>query len=1033
MDGEQNGTTSTATLPVLDSMDVAGSDNVGGFAQASTIVAEEGAAEYDIQKKLEKSKIKERLFRKPPAPMRVGRFVVLDKLGAGAMGEVYAAYDEQLDRKVALKLVRPELAAKSQKASQRLIREAKTQARLSHPNVVQVYEAGMFQGRVFLAMEFIRGQNLQEWLEDLTDAPASERWRLVCDKFIDAGKGLQAAHAAGLVHRDFKPGNVLVGGEDGRVCVADFGLARRVEDVRERGEPAEIDAREAATADPDRPVAAPVDRQVDGRGDRRAVVMPTDGGLATARGAIVGTPAYMAPEQFEGLPADARSDQYSFCVALYEALYGRRPHDADNFWDLRDSVLSDSAPALPRLSPVPTRVRRAIARGLQRKPDERFADMQGLLDALSGTGHRRRWLGLAAAGALAAVLVASVAVLSVGGERAQPCAGAGDSARALWDEDVAAGVEAAFAATGSPRQAGMFALVQRSIEAYLDGLANERMYTCEATHVRGEQSQELFTLTTLCIDRRQRHLEATLALFASADALTVEKAPQVLTGLPAVSVCREREALKLGTTEPDDPERAKLASDIRVQLDKAHVQWLSGHLKVAETMMQAQLARAEEIDHPPSYAEALFHLGALRLHDDSDADAVARAEANLLDAVDLAEAHRSDRLAGDIWLQLALLALRHHSDLARGHLYARRVMAAAERINSNWSRSQALQVRGSLFAYDREYVRAEEFLKRALEILPAETNAAIASALIWHDLGHALAQQHGKHEEAEQAYRLSIQLMTDRLGAGNLYVARAKLDYGILQHEAGHFDDARRLLREARGAFESLYGAAHRDVARCDVALANLEQEAGGLEAAEGHALRVRDTYGAIFSADDARHAKPEILLAIIQFRRNRFADAAASFERALQIQRRVLAPGDVLIAETLSNLGETLVQLERCDEALQHLVEADAIYQRNPQKYPLLGMWIPKNRGMAYLCLGEFHAAREMLEPTLARLRERAGDPLERAAVLWALARTRRQLGEWPDAETSALAEEARQIFLASGEAGAQTARDIATWLSSE
>ena len=218
---------------------------------------------------------------------RVDRYQILGAVGRGGMGEVYAAYHPDLDRKIALKVVH-EAGAESAERRARLLREARAIARLSHPNVVVVHDAGTVDGRVYIAMEFVEGETVDAWLR-----AGSRGWREVVDVFIAAARGLAAAHAAGIVHRDFKPQNVMIG-RDGTVRVMDFGLARLAE------EPPDC---------PDVGATGPATRPRDGDEDGRAV----------------GTPAYMAPEQFRGEAIDARADQFSFCVALHEALFGIRP------------------------------------------------------------------------------------------------------------------------------------------------------------------------------------------------------------------------------------------------------------------------------------------------------------------------------------------------------------------------------------------------------------------------------------------------------------------------------------------------------------------------------------------------------------------------------------------------------------------------------------------------------------------------------------------------------------------------------------
>jgi len=274
---------------------------------------------------------------------RVGRYLVLSSVGAGGMGVVFAAYDPQLDRKIALKLLRSGLAGSSKDARTRLRREAQAIAQLSHPNVVSVYDVGTTDdGDLYIAMEFVEGDTLTTWLKKYP-----RTWREIIDVFLQAARGLFSAHGVGLLHRDFKPDNVLVGG-DGRVRVTDFGLARSV-------------------LAPDEAVAA--------KPEMTALNI-----ALTATGTVLGTPRYMPPEQMTGPDLDARSDQFSFCVALYEALYGMHP--------LRDgtsmSMLEHGDRALPPPEglKIPPAIGRAVLRGLERDRARRFPSMGSLIDQL---------------------------------------------------------------------------------------------------------------------------------------------------------------------------------------------------------------------------------------------------------------------------------------------------------------------------------------------------------------------------------------------------------------------------------------------------------------------------------------------------------------------------------------------------------------------------------------------------------------------------------------------------------------------------
>ena len=310
-------------------------------------------------------------------PTHIGRFVVLRRIGEGGMGVVYSAYDNDLDRRIAIKLVHRNRARGDHQS--RVRREAQAMARLSHPNVVQVYEVGEYEDQVFVAMEFVTGPTLAEWTA--AQSPSQARWRAILDKYIEVGRGLAAAHAARLVHRDFKPANAIVG-DDGRVRVLDFGIARAAE-VGGSDSAAESEVVEMA-----------------GSLDRLSTTL-------TRTGALVGTPAYMSPEQFDRRSVDARSDQFSFCVALYEALYEERPFAGDTPATLMFAVISGDIRPAPARAEVPAWIREIVVRGLANKPDARWGSMTELLDALARDPERqrRRWQKTAAFGSIAMLAV----------------------------------------------------------------------------------------------------------------------------------------------------------------------------------------------------------------------------------------------------------------------------------------------------------------------------------------------------------------------------------------------------------------------------------------------------------------------------------------------------------------------------------------------------------------------------------------------------------------------------------------------------
>src|SRR6478672_1459215 len=317
----------------------------------------------------------------------IGRYVVLGLVGRGGMGEVYAAYDPELDRKVAVQLLRvkPGAGVSLMEGRQRTLREAQAIARLSHPNVVVVYDVGPFEEKVFIAMEFVEGNTAGFWTQS-----QNRTWQETLKVYLAAGRGLAAAHEKGLVHRDFKPDNVMVS-RDGQVRVMDFGLARQAEKPANgngTGERVIVLAEPAADGDvptTTQPLGAPTPEPGAPIAPLDGSTMVLNGGSSqdqrpadidatnavrfderlTRTGAMMGTPAYMAPEQFRGKPTDARTDQFAFCVALFESLYGERPFAGNTLMALTTNVVNGRIKETPTGTKVPPWIRKILLRGLR--------------------------------------------------------------------------------------------------------------------------------------------------------------------------------------------------------------------------------------------------------------------------------------------------------------------------------------------------------------------------------------------------------------------------------------------------------------------------------------------------------------------------------------------------------------------------------------------------------------------------------------------------------------------------------------------
>lgn len=482
---------------------------------------------------------------------KVGRFVVLDPLGRGGMGIVYAAWDPELQRRIAIKLLRP--GASSEKRKSRLLSEARAAARLAHPNVVAIHDVGEAEGQIFIAMEYVEGPTLAEY------AAADVGLDTCLDLFSQAGRGLAAAHRAGLVHRDFKPANVLVSTDEReglRARVADFGLARA----------------EAVAA----PLAVTIDA--------------ANTGVTTTAGSA-GTPAYMSPEQLRGEALDPRTDQFSFCVALYEAIYGVRPFAAKTATARLERILEArwNPPTGLRIN---KRLARAIERGLQPAPDARHPDMDALLLAMA-PHTRRRWVLSTAA--LASVGLAATFALSDAPE-VEPCQDLG----LVWTQSVAPQVDAAVTALEAakvPSGARQAASTRSLLETYGERWIETRTDICEATHARGEQSAALMEIRMACLDRLRVQTEVVLSRLTQGDVGALRSAVDVASQLAPPRDCSALDA-DGGSAPPADPEvrRRYDATVLKIaesEADFAFGRWKEGRGRTADALSQLEGADLE--------------------------------------------------------------------------------------------------------------------------------------------------------------------------------------------------------------------------------------------------------------------------------------------------------------------------------------------------------------------------------------------------------------------------------------------------------
>jgi tetratricopeptide (TPR) repeat protein/tRNA A-37 threonylcarbamoyl transferase component Bud32 len=609
---------------------------------------------------------------------KIGRYVVLDLIGKGAMGAVYAAYDAELDRKVALKLLHARFQASvaEDELRNRLVREARTMAQLSHPNVVAVYDVGTIGQDVFLAMDFVHGQTLRAWCQK-----SRRTWREIVRVFVEAGRGLAAAHEVGIIHRDFKADNVLID-QKGRVFVADFGLARG---TRESGEATEG----PASLEPGAAFRARM----------------------TATGAILGTPAYMAPEQYKGT-ATVRSDIYAFGIALYEALYGGHPFPMGSLAELRNAVQARNVCAPPKGTRVPKFLRRALLHALDPDPEARWERMDPFLAAIS-TDPRRRWRAIAAA--VVVLGGAGLVYWQASPSRTALCTGSELPLEAVWDAPRREGLRAAFEGTGLAYAPETAKLTAAALDRYASYWVRARREACEATHVRGEQSGDLLDRRMQCLDDRLRDFGALVRTFTQADAKTVENAAQAVGRLHRIESCGDRRALLERVAPPEEARVRTKVEAVRGELAQARAAENAGRYGEARAVAERALGEARAIDYRPLVAEALYGLGRLRRALDENQAAVT----SLHEAVTVALATRHDEVGvrAQILLGRALAAIGREDDAVRTSDQALARIEGAG--NEPVLRAEALFQRSSIWGIVGRTLEAEGPLREAIGLLEA--------------------------------------------------------------------------------------------------------------------------------------------------------------------------------------------------------------------------------------------------------------------------------------------------------------------------
>ncbi|MCB9754732.1 MAG: serine/threonine protein kinase [Myxococcales bacterium] len=920
----------------------------------------------------------------------IDRFTIVRQLGAGGMGVVYQAHDPDLDRAVAIKLIRTTRAGPD--AQLRMLREAQALARLAHPNVVAVHDVGVHQNDLFIVMEYVPAVTLGDWVRESTPT-----WREIVRVFIEAGRGLAAAHEADIVHRDFKPSNVLVRRDDGRAQVVDFGLARAHE----------ADALHVTPAG--------------ASGSRSALAVDL-----TETGALMGTPAYMSPEQYDNARAlDDRSDQFSFCVALWEALYGQRPFSGDTLHQLSASVSAGALRPPPPSAQAPRWLQPVLRRGLAVDPAARWPSMHELIAALGRDPGKTALRWVSGAALLGAGL--TIGGLSFARPGPDPCEEVAAAIDGVWNDARAQALETAFAGTQLAFAGEMAARVSTRVDTYAEGWRAAQLAAC---HLREDP---LYAERNTCLARRRSQLDGTLELLTGVDAEApgiVEHADEIAAKLPDVSLCNNVELLRAGGARvPASAEELARVEQARPHLLRADF-FLKAYL-LDQAAAELDAAEQLELTHGPVVAELMYLRASLALRKgevEEAAEGLDRAAAKAL-----AVAH--DTLLIDAWLLRASLLAQSSARPADAHRWLDLAEGALTRfgLDEDDRVIQVFSLRGLALQHDAQFERAHARLEHARRLAEQRwslEDPRLADILL--TLAHVMARRGDAIERVEQFYEMALSILTKAYGED--HPALSYIHLGL----ANMYVDSSDRIEDAEASLEratSTYGASSNHLLSTQVLIdttrTRLALVRGNLEEALVSATRATENC-------ETRSNSPSMCadawsaLGTIEFGLREFSAARDSFSKALALSVRSHGNDSLAAGLNLGNLGETLLELGNLEAAVTNLEHSVAVLREidgiESQYFavPLKGL------GKAYLSQNSPADAVPALEEAVTLL-ARGTIPNELADARFALARALADATEGPRPERAieeALA--ALELYRELGVDFEPAAAEVADWLGS-
>ncbi|MEM7156796.1 MAG: serine/threonine-protein kinase [Myxococcota bacterium] len=834
-----------------------------------------------------------------PMPKVLGHYVIGGALGRGGMGTVFEGFDPHLDRRVAIKVLHRGIG---EQQTARLVREAQAMAKLSHPNVVQVYEVGSREGQTFVAMELIEGRTLKAWIGQ-RPRPS---WRQCVEVYIQAGEGLAAAHEAGLIHRDFKPNNAMIDDRD-RVRVLDFGLARQSEVADPTSSPS-IDLE---------------DEELKSLGELTSSLLQSD---LTRTGATLGTPGYMPLEQYKGKEADARSDQFSFCVALWEAVYGERPYPGNSVMAMVVPLMQGETPVAPKGTKVPPAIRKALLRGLSRAPQDRWPSMDALLTELRrAIAPRVRSRVLVGGVVLGLLTIAGVQAATTYVERSERCTGAGAMLSGIWDDEQRQRIDAAIASTEQHFASTTNARVRERLDLYARDWADKYTEVCEATVVQQEQSEADRSLRVACLQERLTALGAVVDVLATADGTVVRNAVNLVTGLPRLGRCDDLTMLAAqrdAIAPPEDPAVAGMADEIRGRFAELEAMQRAGSFTRALDSMDPLVAEVEGLDYGPLLAETLRIRGTLR----RDAGRYTEAEEDLARAYDLAASHDHERVELTAATALALVVGVHLRRPAEGLQWSRTAMPLARRVGETTDVASTVGYQGDIYYRKGEAETAEARFREAHGLLERELGSEhpeVGRAM--NDVGIALLAQQ-KFDEASDWLRRALGILERTLGPDHPHVAIDASNLGSVLGHQGDFEGAEDLFRRAVKIDEQTLGPNHPGLAMSVSNLASALKAQNKHEQAEARYRRALEIFANVREEDRPDTSSSVAGLGDALRAQGRVDEARARYLEALRLRESALGPEHPRLVGMLQNLAQLALETDAPSDARAYAERALAL-----------------------------------------------------------------------------------------------------------